>query len=185
MKLDIIFHYEICEQTGEITYIGKDEITVDTAKKTTSTKSTKTKTNDNPDPIVTLDTNKLILTQGAVDLLQICEDCRVDIKYNKDGKPIIGTDKAFGTKGGNLLTQKLTVSYRGAANTKLATFGDVFRLEPTKDEGIFLLVGNKEPHATEVPEELVNIEDELDMSSLDDLSNNLDSKDLSDFDFTL
>ena len=32
---------------------------------------------------------------------------------------------------------------------------------------------------------LVNIEDELDMSSLDDLSNSLDSKDLSDFDFTL
>lgn len=185
MKLDIIFHYEVNEQTGEIIFVGKDEITVDTAKKTSSTKSTKTKIDENPDPIVTLDTNKLILTQGAVDLLQVCEDCRVDVKYNKDGKPIIGTDKAFGTKGGNLLTQKLTVSYRGAANTKLATFGDIFRLEPTKDAGIFLLVGNKEPHAIEVPEELVDIEDELDMNSLDELSNNLDSKDLSDFDFTL
>jgi hypothetical protein len=51
MKLDIIFHYEVNEQTGEITFIGKDEITVDTAKKTTSTKSTKTKTNDNPIPL--------------------------------------------------------------------------------------------------------------------------------------
>lgn len=185
MKLDIIFHYNVDEQTGEITYIGKDEVTVDTAKKTTSTKSTKTKANDNPDPIVTLDTNKLILTQGAVDLLQVCDDCRIDIKYNKDGKPIIGTDKAFGTKGGNLLTQKLTVSYRGSANTKLATFGDTFKLEPTKDEGIYLMVGNKEPHAVEIPEEIIDIENELDMTSLDELDANLDSKELSGFDFTL
>ena len=31
MKLDIIFHYNVDENTGEMTYIGKDEITVDTA----------------------------------------------------------------------------------------------------------------------------------------------------------
>ena len=107
MKLDIIFHYNVDEQTGEITYIGKEEVTVDTAsttKKSTSKKST-TKVDDNSDPIVTLDSNKLILTQGAVDLLQVCEDCRVDIKYEKKDKkavPVIGTDAAFGTKAGKI-----------------------------------------------------------------------------------
>ena len=105
MKLDIIFHYNVDEQTGEITYIGKDEVTVDTTLETPkkSTKKSSSKADSNPEPIVTLDSNKLILTQGAVDLLQVCEDCRVDVKYKKKDKqthPVIGTDKAFGTKGG-------------------------------------------------------------------------------------
>ena len=102
MKLDILMHYEVNTETGEIQFIGKEEVKVDTAKKTTSKKSS-TKKDENPDPIVTLDSNKLILTQGAVDLLQVCEDCRVDIKYDKKGKslvPCIGTDSAFNCKGG-------------------------------------------------------------------------------------
>ena len=33
MKLDIVMHYSVDETTGEITFIGKDEIKVDTAKK--------------------------------------------------------------------------------------------------------------------------------------------------------
>ena len=114
MKLDILFHYEVNEQTGEITYIGKEEISVDTkATKSatkTSTKASAAKVDANPDPIITLDSNKLILTQGAVDLLQVCADCRVDIKYKKKDKkavPIIGTDAAFGTKSGNKLTKFL------------------------------------------------------------------------------
>ena len=176
MKLDIIFHYDVNEITGEIKFIGKDEITVDT-KTTSKKKTTSTVSDNNLDPVVTLDTNKLILSKGAVDLLNVCDECRIDVKYNKDGKPIIGTDKSFGVKGGNLLTQKLTVSFRGAANTKLATFGSIFTLQPTKDEGIFILVGDKEPHAIEVPDELIDIESELEMSDL--------SEELSDFDFTL
>ena len=130
MKLDIIFHYNVDEQTGEITYIGKEEVTVDTAKTTSkSSGKSSSKVDNNPDPIVTLDSNKLILTQGAVDLLQVCEDCRIDIKYEKKDKkavPIIGTDAAFGTKAGNKLTKSNTVSYRGAANEKLAANGTTF-----------------------------------------------------------
>ena len=186
MKLDILFHYEVDETTGEIKFIGKEEITVDTAvseKKTTTKKST-TKVDNNPNPIITLDPNKLILTQGAVDLLQICPDCRVDIKYKKKGNitvPIIGTDSAFGTKSGNKLTKTNTVSYRGAANDKLSTYGTVFTLEPTEDEGIFYLKGDKEPSETKIPDEIINIENDLDI--LDNL--NIEDEELSDFDFTL
>ena len=192
MKLDIIFHYNVDEQTGEITYIGKDEVTVDTAK--TASKTSKSsgksssKVDNNPDPIVTLDSNKLILTQGAVDLLQVCEDCRIDIKYEKKDKkavPIIGTDAAFGTKAGNKLTKSNTVSYRGAANEKLSAYGTVFRLEPTKNEGIYYLVGDKEPEETKVPDEIINIENELDIEMLDDINIDLDSTELGDFDFKL
>ena len=188
MKLDIIFHYDVNEQTGEIVYIGKEEVTVDTAsEKKSSTKKTSTKVDANPDPIITLDPNKLILTQGAVDLLQVCPDCRIDIKYKKKGKstvPVIGTDSAFGTKSGNKLTKTNTVSYRGAANEKLSTYGTTFTLEPTETEGIFYLKGDKELSETKVPDEIINIEEALDLNSLDNIDIDLD-EDLTNFDFKL
>lgn len=192
MKLDILFHYEVNEQTGEITYIGKEEISVDTkATKSatkTSTKASTAKVEANPDPIITLDSNKLVLTQGAVDLLQVCADCRVDIKYKKKDKkavPIIGTDAAFGTKSGNKLTKSNTVSYRGAANEKLSAYGTTFKLEPTEDEGIYYLVGDKVQEENSVPDEIIDIESELDIESLDNINIDEDDKDLEKFDFNL
>jgi hypothetical protein len=192
MKLDILFHYEVNEQTGEITYIGKEEISVDTkATKSatkTSTKASAVKVDTNPDPIITLDSNKLILTQGAVDLLQVCADCRVDIKYKKKDKkavPIIGTDAAFGTKSGNKLTKSNTVSYRGAANEKLSAYGTTFKLEPTEDKGIYYLVGDKVQEENSVPDEIIDIENELDIESLDNINIDEDDKDLEKFDFNL
>lgn len=192
MKLDILFHYKVNEQTGEITYIGKEEISVDTkATKSatkTSTKASAAKVDANPDPIITLDSNKLILTQGAVDLLQVCADCRVDIKYKKKDKkavPIIGTDAAFGTKSGNKLTKSNTVSYRGAANEKLSAYGTTFKLEPTEDKGIYYLVGDKIQEENSVPDEIIDIENELDIESLDNINIDEDDKDLEKFDFNL
>lgn len=192
MKLDILFHYDVNEQTGEITYIGKEEISVDTkATKSatkTSTKASTAKVDANPDPIITLDSNKLILTQGAVDLLQVCADCRVDIKYKKKGKkavPIIGTDAAFGTKSGNKLTKSNTVSYRGSANEKLSAYGTTFKLEPTEDEGIYYLVGDKVQEENSVPDEIIDIESELNIESLDNLNIDEDDTNLEKFDFKL
>lgn len=192
MKLDILFHYEVNEQTGEITYIGKEEISVDTkttkSATKTSTKASAAKVDANPDPIITLDSNKLILTQGAVDLLQVCADCRVDIKYKKKDKkavPIIGTDAAFGTKSGNKLTKSNTVSYRGAANEKLSAYGTTFKLEPTEDKGIYYLVGDKVQEENSVPDEIIDIENELDIESLDNINIDEDDKDLEKFDFNL
>lgn len=190
MKLDILFHYEVNEQTGEIAYIGKEEISVDTkATKSaakTSTKASTAKVDTNP--IITLEPNKLVLTQGAVDLLQVCADCRIDIKYKKKDKqavPIIGTDTAFGTKSGNKLTKSNTVSYRGSANEKLSAYGTTFKLEPTEDEGIYYLVGDKVQEEISIPDEIIDIENELDIESLDDINIDEDDKDLEKFDFSL
>ena len=190
MKLDIIMHYEVDETTGEIKFIGKDEITVDTAAKKTSTtkKAAASKVDNNPEPLITLEASKLVLTQGAVDALNPCEDCRIDIKYKKRSDnnlvPVIGTDAAFGTKAGNKLTKSNTVSYRGAANDKLAAYGTVFKLEPTEEDGIFFMIGDKNPAEPEPPKELVDIESELDIPSLDDLANS-DDTELGNFDFNL
>ena len=184
MKLDILFHYNVDENTGEITFIGKEEITVDTA---TSTKrqAKPVKVEANIEPLITLDSNKLVLTTGAVDMMKICPDCRVDIKYKKKDKvsvPVIGTDAAFGTKGGNKLTKTNTVSFRGSANDKLAEYGSVFKLEPSEDEGIFYLIGDKMNKPVE--DEAIDIEGELDLDSLEELDID-DSSDLEGFDFKL
>ena len=183
MKLDILFHYNVDERTGEITYIGKEEIVVDTSTKRQASKASAIE--ENKDPLITLDSNKLILTSGAVDMMKICPDCRVDIKYKKKDKtsvPVIGTDEAFGTKGGNKLTKSNTVSFRGSANEKLAEFGTTFRIEPSDDEGIFFLIGDKMNQPAQ--EDVVDIESELDLDSLETLDID-ESTDLGGFDFTL
>lgn len=183
MKLDILFHYNVDEKTGEITYIGKEEIVVDTSTKRQASKASAVE--ENKDPLITLDSNKLILTTGAVDMMKICSDCRVDIKYKKKDKtsvPVIGTDEAFGTKGGNKLTKSNTVSFRGSANEKLAEFGTTFRIEPSDDEGIFFLIGDKMNQPAQ--EDVVDIESELDLDSLETLDID-ESTDLGGFDFTL
>lgn len=184
MKLDILFHYDVNEQTGEIKFIGKEEITVDTSVKKQVSKVNKVE--ENSEPLITLDSNKLILTTGAVDLMQICSDCRVDIKYKKKNKvsiPVIGTDEAFGTKGGNKLTKTNTISFRGASNEKLSEFGTTFKLEPSEDKGIFYMIGDK--ISNPIPEDSIDIESELDIDSLEDINIDDDGIDLEKFDFTL
>ena len=117
--------------------------------------------------------------------MKICADCRVDIKYKKKDKvsvPVIGTDAAFETKGGNKLTKTNTISFRGAANEKLAQFGTTFKLEPSEDEGIFYMIGDKMNQSIE--EDAIDIESELDLEALEDLDLE-DTQDLEKFDFTL
>jgi hypothetical protein len=184
MKLDILFHYDVNETTGEIKFIGKEEITVDTAAPT-KRQAAKASIEVNSDPLITLDSNKLILTTGAVEMMNICADCRVDIKYKKKDKtsvPVIGTDAAFGTKGGNKLTKTNTVSFRGTANDKLAEYGTTFKIEPSEDEGIFYLIGDKINNP--IPDDVVDIESELDIDALDALEIE-DDINLEKFDFTL
>ena len=185
MKLDILFHYDVNETTGEIKFIGKEEITVDTASSAKKQATKATKVEENAEPLITLDSNKLILTTGAVEMMNICADCRVDIKYKKKDKasvPVIGTDAAFGTKGGNKLTKTNTVSFRGAANDKLAEYGTTFKIEPSEDEGIFYLIGDKINNP--IPDDVIDIESELDIDALDALEVE-DDVNLEKFDFTL
>ena len=185
MKLDILFHYDVNEATGEIKFIGKEEITVDTAASAKKQATKATKVEENAEPLITLDSNKLILTTGAVEMMNICADCRVDIKYKKKDKasvPVIGTDAAFGTKGGNKLTKTNTVSFRGAANDKLAEYGTTFKIEPSEDEGIFYLIGDKVNNP--ILDDVVDIESELDIDALDALEIE-DDVNLEKFDFTL
>lgn len=184
MKLKVVFTYDVNPETGEMTLLCKEEVTVDTTSEKKTKKST-TKKVDNGETLVMLETNKLVLTQGAADLLQVYEDCRIDIRYDRrenKAVPVIAVNDYFpDKKGGNKLSKSNTVSYRGLANEKLSSYGTTFKLEPTEKEGVFYLVGDKEPQTVEVPDEIINIEDELDIDTLDVL----DTKELGGFDFSI
>lgn len=182
MRLNVIFSYDVNPETGDMKLLSKEEVTVDTTANVAK-KSTKKSTKVDPNPIVTLESNKLVLTQGAVDLLNIEVDSRVDVKYKKVGnetKPVIGSNTAFKDQKGNKLTKSNTVSFRGVANEKLSTYGDKFTLEPTNESGIFFLVGNKNPNVTPVPDDVIDIESELDLAEMEG-----DDIDLTNFDFKL
>lgn len=151
-------------ETGEIKLLNREVINDDIKPKK---KSSSSKIDSNPEPIITLTDNKLILTQGAAELLGVNPDDKVAIKYDKDKNPIIGSDLNFGTQTGNRLTKSLTISCKGDKYNKLSSYGDTFKLESTDKVGIFKMIGNKNHNELEVPEELVNITEEL--NSLDDL----------------
>jgi hypothetical protein len=97
--------------------------------------------------------------------------------------PVIGTDEAFGTKGGNKLTKTNTISFRGSANEKLAEYGTTFTIEPSEDEGIFYLIGDKMNSL--LPNDAIDIESELDMEALDTIDLNDEGTELGNFNFTL
>lgn len=151
-------------ETGDIKLLNREVINDDI--KPVKKKSTSSKVIENPEPIVTLADNKLSLTTGAMDLLKVAADSKVAVKYNKDGKPIIGSDEAFGTKTGNRVTKSNTISFKGDKYDRLVAFGTEFKLESTDTEGIFLMVNNKEE---DLSEDAVDINSELDIPSLDNL----------------
>lgn len=121
-------------------------------------------------PELTLSDNKYTLNSKAIELMQVEPDMRLDIKFDSNGNPVIGTDNAFGTPGaGNVLTKSNTVRYSGKNNVRLAEFGTIFKIEnhPIK-EGIFTLVGDK-PIMNPVQDDKVEIPDEMDLSEILDL----------------
>lgn len=180
MKLDILMHYEINEQTGEVQFIGKEEITVDTAKKTSSSK-----TLGGDVPKLVLESNKYALNEAACKLLKVEAGTTLYINYpKKDGKyvPVIGASEAFGVKSGNKLTKSLTVSYRGAANEKLAEFGTNFEFIESEREGVYYLKGDK--IVTAKQENAIEIDDTFELDDLEDLDLD-ESTDISTIDLTL
>ena len=151
-------------ETGDIKLLNREVINDDI--KPAKKKSTSSKIEENPEPIVRLADNKLTLTTGAMELLKVAPDDKVAVKYNKENKPIIGSDEAFGTKTGNRVTKSNTISFKGDKYDRLAAFGTEFKLKPADNEGIFLMVNDKEE---EIPEDTIDINSELDVKSLDDL----------------
>lgn len=172
MKLDILFHYEVDETTGEITYIGKEEIKVDTK---VSTK--KIQKDEDPEPKLYLEETKYRLTSAAIALMGVTTDDKLDIRYEstEDGSiPIIGTEKVFGT-GGNKLTKSNTVLYKGIKNEELAKFGHEFTIiEHPNKSGVFILSSPDFNPEKLIGDENIQVDDspfDLDLEGLLDETN--------------
>lgn len=95
------------------------------------------------EPIITLESNKLIFNNKAIADLELAYEDRVVIKWEKEDKhmiPVIGKDIAFEEEGtGNKVTKSNTITYKGKANEILADVGTEFTIQPIKD-GIWKLV---------------------------------------------
>lgn len=140
-QFTITYEREIDTDTGEIikTSIIK---TSDTPIKTSKKSKNSTK-DESSEPELILESNKYVLNNAAITLMNVEPDCRLNIKYEKSGNlfiPVIGTDEAFGTKGGNKLNKSNSVSYRGNANTELSKYGTVFKIKAhPKTANLFIL----------------------------------------------
>lgn len=171
-------------ETGEIKTVDLPKV----AKKTTKKKTTK---DESSEPQLTLLDNKYELNSAAVELMEVEPDDRLDIKIKKIGNtmvPVIGTDKAFGTKSGNRLTKSFTVSCRGKGHDDLESYGTIFTLVAHPSlENLFILQGDKPIEVNEVVEdENVSVDD----VNIDDIDLDLEDPDaeieeITTFDFKL
>ena len=170
IKMLIVFDFD--PETGEYTPVSREILNEGEtgAKKTTSETPKKGKGKstlpDSKEPLIVLEDNKYILNEAAAEALGVSPDDRIDIKYEKHGKllkPVIGSNEAFGTKGGNKLTNSLTVSCRGKANETLSEYGSQFTLIPhAHKDGLFMLIGDSMPEESEV------VDDKIDVNEVDE-----------------
>lgn len=172
-QFTITYESSIDTDTGEILET-KIVSKADSKAVTKKAKVTDTET----EPKLYLEDNKYKLNSAAAGLIGVSPDDKLDIKYEEtNGKvlPVIGSDDAFGTHGGNRLTKSLTVAFRGNKNTELSKFGSEFAVakHPNKD-GLFILVSGNDP--VEVPNGNENIQIEEEDLSLEGLVDDVDAQ---------
>ena len=146
--------------TKEATFGDFKEVT----KKATTTHTKKVKDDGDPTPRITLLEGKWQMNHACVELTKFEPEMKLEIKFEKKGKittPVLCEDE----KSGNRLTKTYTVSCRGSRHDNLAVYGDSFEVIPYEGkDGYFKLIGNAptaEDDIIEVPEEIVNPDDEM------------------------
>ena len=131
-------------------------------KKSSSSRSSKKPKDNDTEPKIYLEDNKIRLNNKAIELTGFEPEMKIDVKFEKKGKvvtPVLCQD----SKTGNRLTKTYTISFRGSRHDNLAEHGDIFELIPYPDkEGYFKLKGNapeKEDDIVEIPEEITDPEE--------------------------
>lgn len=180
------YQVSVNTETGEMTTkcikrtVDKSNFEVSEAAARKTAK--KTKKEESSSPQLILEDNKYYLNSAAIELMGVTPDDKLDIKYEKRGNtmiPVIGTDEAFKTKGGNKLCKNNSVACRGSKNEELSKYGHVFDIK-THDskDGLFILIGDSTPEIASSKDEniVVNKSDE-DLPLDVDLSALVDEKD--------
>lgn len=177
LKFELIIDTET-EEFSVINVSTGEAKTVPIPKKTTK----KVKKEESSSPQLILEDNKYCLNSAAINLMGVTPDDKLDIKYEKRGStmvPVIGTDEAFGTKGGNKVTKSNSVACRGSKNEELSKYGHVFEITPhDSKDGLFILTGDATPEVLPAGDENIAVSESDEDLPLDvDLSVLVDEKD--------
>lgn len=182
LKYQVTVDTETGEMTTKCIKRTVDKTNFEVSEKKTAKKKV---VEDNSSPQLTLEDNKYRLNTAAIELMGVSAESKIDIKYEKQGKsmiPVIGTDEAFGTRGGNRLTKSNTVACRGSKHEELVKYGNVFQIIPHDSKaGLFILKGDAQIETLD-GDENVSIDEEIDISQLID---DKDVEEINSFDFTL
>lgn len=182
LKYQVTVDTETGEMTTKCIKRTVDKTNFEVSEKKTAKKKV---VEDNSSPQLTLEDNKYRLNIAAIELMGVSAESKIDIKYEKQGKsmiPVIGTDEAFGTRGGNRLTKSNTVACRGSKHEELIKYGTVFQIVPHDSKaGLFILKGDAQIDTLD-GDENVSIDEEIDISQLID---DKDVEEINSFDFTL
>lgn len=188
--LSLTYEMSVDTETGEVLETKLIDRSVNKPVKAMKVTAKEAVQDDEKEPKLYLEDNKCRLNSKAVSLMGISPGDKLDIKYD-DGKngsvPIIGTDEAFGTKGGNKLTKSNTIACRGSKNEELSKYGKEFVLaiHPSK-AGLFVLTSEEVAVDQLVGDDNINIDTpegiDLDLEGLvDDKDANVSSIDTNFF----
>lgn len=182
LKYQVTVDTETGEMTTKCIKRTVDKTNFEVSEKKTAKKKV---VEDNSSPQLTLEDNKYRLNTAAIELMGVSAESKIDIKYEKQGKtmiPVIGSDEAFGTRGGNRLSKSNTVACRGSKHEELIKYGTVFQIVPHDSKaGLFILKGDAQINTLD-GDENVSIDEEIDISQLID---DKDVEEINSFDFTL
>ena len=160
--LSLTYEMSVDTETGEVLETKLIDRSVNKPVKAMKATANEAVQDDDKEPKLYLEDNKCRLNSKAVSLMGISPGDKLDIKYD-DGKngsvPIIGTDEAFGTKGGNKLTKSNTIACRGSKNEELSKYGKEFVLavHPSKAR-LFVLTSEEVAVDQLVGDDNVNID---------------------------
>ena len=160
--LSLTYEMSVDTETGEVLETKLIDRSVNKPVKAMKATANEAGQDDDKEPKLYLEDNKCRLNSKAISIMGISPGDKLDIKYD-DGKngsvPIIGTDEAFGTKGGNKLTKSNTIACRGSKNEELSKYGKEFVLavHPSK-AGLFVLTSEEVAVDQLVGDDNVNID---------------------------
>lgn len=160
--LSLTYEMSVDTETGEVLETKLIDRSVNKPVKAMKATANEVVQDNDKEPKLYLEDNKCRLNSKAISLMGISPGDKLDIKYDngKNGSvPIIGTDEAFGTKGGNKLTKSNTIACRGSKNEELSKYGREFVLatHPSK-AGLFVLTSEEVAVDQLVGDDNVNID---------------------------
>ena len=188
--LSLTYEMSVDTETGEVLETKLIDRSVNKPVKAMKATANEAVQDDDKEPKLYLEDNKCRLNSKAISLMGISPGDKLDIKYD-DGKngsvPIIGTDEAFGTKGGNKLTKSNTIACRGSKNEELSKYGKEFILDAHPSQaGLFVRTSEEVTGDQLVGDDNINIDTpegiDLDLEGLvDDKDANVSSIDTNFF----